>query len=53
MDVGGDVKPVIAIEDDVIDFPANDQRLVNKLVSFKEEGMEGAGEKEQENNEIE
>lgn len=53
MDIGGDIKPVIAIEEDVIEYPANDQRLAHKLVSFKESDLAVAAVEEEENNEIE
>ena len=40
----GDMQPVIAVEDDVIEFPGNDQRIIpHKNVSFKESDMAAAG----------
>ena len=39
----GDVKPVIAVEEDLIEFPGNDQRIPHKNVSFKESDMAAAG----------
>jgi hypothetical protein len=33
MDNAGE--PVIAVEDDLVEFPGNEQRIGHKLVSFK------------------
>ena len=41
----GDIQPVIAVEDDVIEFPGNDQRIIpHKNVSFKESEIAAAEE---------
>ena len=36
MDIGGDINPVIAVEDDVVEFSGNHQKLCHKLITFKE-----------------
>lgn len=42
MDIGGDINPVIAVEDDVVEFPGNHQRLGHKLITFKESNKAAA-----------
>jgi hypothetical protein len=39
MDIGSDIKPVIA---DEVEYPGNDQRLPHKTVSFKESDLAAA-----------